>query len=75
MNQRELFAVLRECRIMFPREYERWSAVYPQRLVMLKMISKYPIQLSPVLNRVFLESVEYEEAIESVLQMMESVDR
>lgn len=75
MNTRELGIILGECRRMFPREYERWSAIHPQRIVMFKMIATYPEDLLPLIRLLFCDSREYREACRYINDYLEILDR
>ena len=67
--------VIAECRRLFPREYERWSAIYPQRMVMFKMIATYPDEMIPVLKFLFTDSNEFRSAIRYIEGYLDFIDR
>jgi hypothetical protein len=75
MNTRELGIILGECRRLFPREYERWSAIHPQRIVMLKFVAVYPEQMLPIIRFLFADSDEYREACNYITETLETVYR
>lgn len=75
MNTYDMGVILLECQRLYPRQYERWSAIHPQRIVMFKMIATYPDDLLPVVRRLFSNSTEYREACRYITESLEFLDR
>jgi hypothetical protein len=76
MNYQDLNLLIAECRRLFPREYERWSEIYPQRTVVFKMIATFPNALGPTLKALFTDSDEYRNACRYIEeQYSEFIDR
>jgi hypothetical protein len=54
--------ILDHCRVIWPRKYERLSAIYPPRYVMMKFIVDHTDHLVKVIRHRFQQSDEYREA-------------
>jgi|APGre2960657404_1045060.scaffolds.fasta_scaffold09982_3 hypothetical protein len=54
--------ILRECERIYPRKFERLSAIYPPRMVMMKMVVDHTEQLVKIIRVRFEQSEEYREA-------------
>jgi hypothetical protein len=75
MDFEDVLEILEECRRMFPFNYYRWILVYPPRVVILKMLERYPEQVFPLVRRRFERSREFEEACEAITESYEQVFR
>ena len=75
MNYRDLSVLINEIRSVYPIEYERLSAVYPQRVVVLKMLERHPRHLNNVVLALFQQSEEYRIACEYIELLLESYER
>lgn len=58
--------ILHECERIYPREFERLSAVYPPRMVMMKMVVNHTEQLVKIIRTRFMLSDEYREACDYI---------
>jgi hypothetical protein len=66
MKESEAAQILQECQRLFPEQFQRLSERYPRRQVMLILIDSYPEQLCKVIERLFIESDEYREAMRHI---------
>jgi len=71
MQTNDMALILAYSRTLFPREFERLSAVYPPRIVMLKMINNHEKEMVKILKMTFQMSREYAIAIEYINKLME----
>jgi hypothetical protein len=58
--------ILHECERMFPRKFERLSAIYPPRMVMMKFVVEHTRQLVEIIRARFMLSDEYREACDYI---------
>ena len=58
--------ILHECERMFPRKFERLSAIYPPRMVMMKFVVDHTEQLVKIIRVRFELSDEYREACDYI---------
>lgn len=75
MKSDDLLEILDECKKLFPRQYERLIVVHPPRIVVFKMLMRYPDHLLPVVKRLFANSDEYREACKVIEEQFEQVVR
>lgn len=75
MNFRDMNTLIDEIRSVYPIEYERLSAVYPPRVVVLKMMERHPRHLNDVVLSLFQHSEEYRIACEYIATLLESYER
>ena len=59
MEINDLGVILAYGRSLFPREFERYSAIYPPRLVLVKLFDKHPEDMFKILKMLFKMSEEY----------------
>ncbi len=62
MKTDDVAFILRECEQMFPRKFERLSAIYPPRMVMMKFVVDHTELLVKIIRVRFEMSEEYREA-------------
>jgi len=62
MRADDVAFILRECEVLFPRKFERLSAIYPPRMVMMKFVVDHTDQLVKIIRVRFEQSEEYREA-------------
>lgn len=54
--------ILEQCQLRWPSKFERLSAIYPPRYVMMKFIVDHTEELVKVIRHRFQQSTEYREA-------------
>jgi len=69
MKTDDLALVLAYSQCMYPSEFERLSAIYPPRLVMIEMINKHPTEMIRILRMTFRMSDEYRDAIKYIEEL------
>lgn len=67
--------ILDQCRIRWPSKYERLSAIYPARMVMMKFILDHTTELVGIIRVRFMLSEEYREACDYITMLADDTLR
>lgn len=75
MSPEDITEILGVCRLLYPFNYNRWIVAHPRRIVVFKMLERYPEELFPIIKRIFEQSEEYRAARSEIGTLSEDVIR
>ena len=71
----DVFFILDQCQRRWPSKFERLSAIYPARMVMMKFIIDHTKELVSIIKVRFEQSEEYREACEYISMLADDTLR
>jgi len=71
MRQGELNRILAQCQEKLPFEYERLARVHTDRSVLFDLLADFPLEIGPILRDFFLQSPEYQQAIDYIKSLLD----
>ena len=75
MKTSDVEAILVYGQTLFPREFERLSAIWPPRIVMLKLLYNHTDEMVQIVKLCFMDSEEYQDACAYLDRCFEDVIR
>jgi hypothetical protein len=75
MKTDDVATILAYGRTLYPREFERLSAIWPPRIVMLKLLYNHTEEMVQIVKLCFMDSEEYYDACAYLDRCFEDVIR